>query len=219
MRAGAALSLPVLARRVGRRRVVGALVGRRRARFGRRSRPHERRRARLGHGGLPRPVPLARPVGEDGGTDGVDHLDYSYRRSTVGPSQIVLEADLAVRPGSADDERASVTDIVKWRREHQPGGSNAGSVFTNPEGDSAGRLIEAAGLKGFRLGTAQVSEKHANFFQADKGGRADDVRALMEHVRAVVKERSGIELAAEVRLLGFDAGKTGPVGRTEDANR
>ena len=98
----------------------------------------------------------------------------------------MLEADLAVRPGSAEDERASVSDIVKWRREHQPGGSNAGSVFTNPEGDSAGRLIEAAGLKGFRLGTAHVSEKHANFIQADKGGRADDVRALMEHVRAVV---------------------------------
>ena len=64
-----------------------------------------------------------------------------------------------------------------------------------------------------------MSEKHANFIQADKGGRADDVRALMEHVRAVVRERSGVELAAEVRLLGFDAGKTGPVRRTEEAER
>ena len=64
-----------------------------------------------------------------------------------------------------------------------------------------------------------MSEKHANFIQADKGGRADDVRALMEHVRAVVRERSGIELAAEVRLLGFDAGKTGPVGATVDRGR
>ena len=122
-------------------------------------------------------------------------------------------------PGSAEAERASVTDIVKWRREHQPGGSNAGSVFANPEGDSAGRLIEDAGLKGFRLGTAHVSEKHANFIQADKGGRADDVRALMEHVRIVVKDRSGVDLQAEVRLLGFDAGKTGQVGRTEDGSR
>ena len=71
-----------------------------------------------------------------------------------------------------------MTAIVRWRRQHQPGGSNAGSVFTNPEGDSAGRLIEAAGLKGFRMGTARVSEKHANFIQADKDGRADDVHAL-----------------------------------------
>jgi UDP-N-acetylmuramate dehydrogenase len=92
-------------------------------------------------------------------------------------------------------------------------------VFTNPEGDSAGRLIEAAGLKGFRLGTAQVSEKHANFIQADKGGRADDVRSLMEHVRTVVRDRSGVDLQAEVRLLGFDAGKTGPVVRTEGEDR
>ena len=204
----------------GRRRVVGALVGRRRARIGGRRRPHERRRTRLGHGGVPRPVPLGRPAGRG---------RWHRRRR---PSRLRLPAlDASARPrsssrrtsrsrpGSADEERASVTDIVKWRRDHQPGGSNAGSVFTNPEGDSAGRLIEAAGLKGFRLGTAQVSEKHANFIQADKGGRADDVRALMEHVRAVVKERSGIELVAEVRLLGFDAGKTGPVGRTEDGDR
>ncbi len=219
MRAGAALSLPVLARRsadagwsglswaVGVPGSVGGAV-----------------RMNAGGHGSDMAACLVRYrwldlLRDDGGTDGVDRLDYGYRRSSIGPSQIVLEADLAVRPGSADDERASVTDIVKWRREHQPGGSNAGSVFTNPEGDSAGRLIEAAGLKGFRLGTAQVSEKHANFIQADKGGRADDVRALMEHVRAVVKERSGIELAAEVRLLGFDAGKTGPVGRTEDGDR
>jgi UDP-N-acetylmuramate dehydrogenase len=219
VRAGAALSLPVLARRaadagwsglswaVGVPGSVGGAV-----------------RMNAGGHGSEMAACLVRYrwldlLRDDGGSDGVDRLDYSYRHSSVGPSQIVLEADLAVRPGSADDERASVTDIVRWRREHQPGGSNAGSVFTNPEGDSAGRLIEAAGLKGFRLGTAQVSEKHANFIQADKGGSADDVRALMAHVRAVVKERSGIELLAEVRLLGFDAGKTGPVGRMEGRNR
>ena len=170
VRAGAALSLPVLARRsadagwsglswaVGVPGSVGGAV-----------------RMNAGGHGSDMAACLVRYrwldlLREDGGTDGADRLDYSYRHSTVGPSQIVLEADLAVRPGSSDDERASVTDIVKWRREHQPGGSNAGSVFTNPEGDSAGRLIEAAGLKGFRLGSAQVSEKHANFIQADKGG-------------------------------------------------
>ena len=114
--------------------------------------------------------------------------------------------------------------IVRWRREHQPGGSNAGSVFTNPEGDSAGRLIEAAGLKGFRMGTAHVSEKHANFIQADKDGRADDVHALMAHVRRVVAEQCGVTLRAEVRLLGFGDGEDGPVdgnggGRAWDGPR
>jgi UDP-N-acetylmuramate dehydrogenase len=219
VRAGAALSLPVLARRVADAGwsglswavgVPGSVGGAVRMNAG-------------GHGS-DMAACLVRYrwldlLGDEGGQDEVGRLGYGYRRSTVRPSQIVLEADLAVCPGSAEEERATVTDIVKWRREHQPGGSNAGSVFTNPPEDSAGRLIEAAGLKGFRLGTAHVSEKHANFIQADKGGSANDVRALMEHVRAVVADRSGIELAAEVRLLGFDAGKTGPVGQTEDGDR
>ena len=126
-----------------------------------------------------------------------------------------MAAELAVTPGSAEQEQEAVTAIVRWRRQHQPGGSNAGSVFTNPEGDSAGRLIEAAGLKGFRMGTAHVSEKHANFIQADKDGRADDVHALMAHVRDVVSEQSGVALQAEVRLLGFDGGNNGPVDRSD----
>jgi UDP-N-acetylmuramate dehydrogenase len=146
-----------------------------------------------------------------GGTDDVAHLDYGYRSSAVGAGQVLLAAELSVTPGVVEEEQAAVSAIVKWRREHQPGGSNAGSVFTNPEGDSAGRLIEAAGLKGFRLGTAHVSEKHANFIQADKDGRADDVHALMAHVRDVVAEQSGVVLQAEVRLLGFGGGETGVV--------
>jgi UDP-N-acetylmuramate dehydrogenase len=77
-------------------------------------------------------------------------------------------------------------------------------------------LIEAAGLKGYRLGTAHVSEKHANFIQADKGGRADDVRALMAHVSVVVLERCGVTLTAEVRLLGFGAGETDAMARAAD---
>ena len=146
---------------------------------------------------------------EEGGTDGLERLAYGYRSSSVTATQVVLEAELEVTPGSAEQERALVASIVAWRRENQPGGSNAGSVFTNPEGDSAGRLIEVAGLKGHRLGTAQVSMKHANFIQADKGGRAADVRALVEHVRSVVAERCGVRLRTEVRLLGFGEGKTG----------
>jgi UDP-N-acetylmuramate dehydrogenase len=148
---------------------------------------------------------------EAGGTDGVAHLDYRYRSSAVAATEVVLAAELSVTPGVVEEEQAAVSAIVKWRREHQPGGSNAGSVFTNPEGDSAGRLIEEAGLKGFRLGTAHVSEKHANFIQADKDGRADDVHSLMAHIRDVVAERSGVVLRAEVRLLGFGGGEDGAV--------
>jgi UDP-N-acetylmuramate dehydrogenase len=155
----------------------------------------------------------------EGGTDAVSRLAYGYRSSSVGASQVVLEADLRVTPGSAEEERAAVASIVKWRREHQPGGSNAGSVFTNPEGDSAGRLIEEAGLKGFRLGSAHVSEKHANFIQADKGGRADDVRALMDHVQSVVADRCGVALQAEVRLLGFGGAQTGAVSASPGDER
>jgi UDP-N-acetylmuramate dehydrogenase len=140
---------------------------------------------------------------EAGGTDDLARLDYRYRSSSVQADEVVLGAELSVTPGSVEQEQSSVSDIVRWRREHQPGGANAGSVFTNPPDDSAGRLIEQAGLKGWRLGTAHVSEKHANFIQADKGGRADDVRALLEHVRAVVLERCGVALSTEVRLLGF----------------
>ena len=158
-------------------------------------------------------------VRDEGGTDDVARLAYGYRHSSVTASQVVLEAQLVVTPGSAETEQEAVASIVKWRREHQPGGSNAGSVFTNPVGDSAGRLIDEAGLKGYRLGSAHVSEKHANFIQADKGGSADDVRALMEHVRSVVAARCGVTLEAEVRLLGFGDGKTGAMGATDSGAR
>jgi UDP-N-acetylmuramate dehydrogenase len=146
-----------------------------------------------------------------GGADEAACLHYEYRFSSLGPSEIVVEAEFAVGQGDAGHEQAEVSTIVRWRRAHQPGGANAGSVFTNPPGDSAGRVIEHAGLKGFRLGTAQVSKKHANFIQADKGGRADDIKALMEHIAATVLAHCGVTLTAEVRLLGFGGGETGVV--------
>ncbi len=155
-------------------------------------------------------------LADAGGTDDVGRLAYGYRSSSVTATELVVEAELEVTPGSVEVEQEAVAAIVRWRREHQPGGSNAGSVFANPEDDSAGRLIEAAGLKGYRMGTAHVSEKHANFIQADRGGRADDVHALIEHVRGVVAERCGVLLRTEVRLLGFDGGKTGPMSGTDD---
>ncbi len=131
-------------------------------------------------------------------------LAYGYRRSSIRRRDLVLDARFALRPGDVDQGRRTIRDIVAWRREHQPGGQNAGSVFTNPPGDSAGRLIEAAGQKGRRLGSAMVSAKHANFIQADSGGSANDVRALIDEVRIAVVARAGIELHTEVRLIGFE---------------
>ncbi|MGH9048064.1 MAG: UDP-N-acetylmuramate dehydrogenase, partial [Acidimicrobiales bacterium] len=126
-----------------------------------------------------------------------------YRGSSITDAEVVLWAEFAATAGPPEEGRAEISAIVRWRREHQPGGSNAGSVFTNPPGASAGALVEAAGLKGFRIGSASVSAKHANFIQADDDGSADDVWQLIRHVRRVVADRSGIGLATEVRLVGF----------------
>lgn len=136
----------------------------------------------------------------------VDELELGYRRSAIGPEEIILWAELRLSPGSREDSEAEISKIVRWRREHQPGGQNAGSVFANPTGDSAGRLIDAAGLKGFRLGTATVSEKHANFIQADPDGRADDVFHLIREVQRRVSDTFGIELQTENVLVGFEEG-------------
>jgi UDP-N-acetylmuramate dehydrogenase len=141
-------------------------------------------------------------AGEDGEMSAGD-LDLGYRHSAIRSSQVVLRADLRLAPGDADRCRATINEIVRWRRANQPGGPNAGSVFTNPPGASAGQLIDAAGCKGLRRGSAEVSPKHANFIQADPGGRADDVVALMAEVRRRVLEHSGVVLHAETRLVGF----------------
>lgn len=129
-------------------------------------------------------------------------LALSYRHSVLRDDQVVVQATLALASGDADEALARIDEIVRWRREHQPGGQNAGSVFTNPPGDSAGRLLDAAGCKGLRIGTAEVSTKHANFIQADDGGRADDVLAVMAAARDKVRAVHGIDLAIETRVVG-----------------
>lgn len=141
-------------------------------------------------------------TGQDGVVVAAD-LHLGYRRSNLEPSQVVVWAEFEVRPGDPQEAGAEVSEIVRWRRQHQPGGQNAGSVFVNPADDSAGRLIELAGGKGLRMGTAQVSAKHANFIQADAGGSADDVLALIQEVRRRVRGATGVELVPEVRLVGF----------------
>lgn len=136
-------------------------------------------------------------------------LALGYRHSNVGSSTVVTRAELA---GGADDPAACeerIAEVVRWRRERQPGGSNAGSVFRNPPGDSAGRLIDAAGLKGFRVGGAVVSPKHANFFQAEQGATADDVAGLVDAVQARVATETGISLEPELEMVGFEARESG----------
>jgi UDP-N-acetylmuramate dehydrogenase len=138
-----------------------------------------------------------------------EQLHMAYRRTSLAASEVVVGARFRLVDGDSERGAAAIADIVRWRRANQPGGSNAGSVFTNPEGDSAGRLVEAAGLKGFRLGSAQVSDKHANFIQADEGGSADDVAALIAHVQATVAAKTGVALRTEVCMVGFDSDPPG----------
>jgi len=139
----------------------------------------------------------------------VAELDLNYRHSAVAPHQVVVWAELALAEGDRAKGEAELSEIVAWRRANQPGGQNAGSVFANPPGDSAGRLIEAAGCKGLRVGSAEVSTKHANFIQADAGGSADDVHALMLEVGRRVEDAFGVRLRAETRLVGFGSSGDG----------
>ena len=205
VRAGAGVALPVLARRtaaagltglewaVG---VPGSVGGAVRMNAG-------------GHGAETSQV-LARFRFVDlaGGEDGVfdaEWLGYRYRHSNLADHHVVVWGEFSLAPGDRQASEAQIAEIVRWRREHQPGGQNAGSVFTNPAGDSAGRLIDATGLKGLRVGSAQVSTKHANFIQADDGGSAADVAALVREVQRRVEEATGVHLEPELRLVGFAA--------------
>jgi UDP-N-acetylmuramate dehydrogenase len=138
-------------------------------------------------------------------------LAFSYRHSRLKdanaaggpPAEIVLGGVFRLEPADAAEIKARLDDIRRWRREHQPLGiPSSGSVFRNPAGDSAGRLIDAAGLKGYRVGGAVVSEKHANFIVNDARGTAADVRRLAEHVRAEILARHGLELAFEIEFAG-----------------
>ncbi len=133
-----------------------------------------------------------------------DDLALGYRTSALRDGDVVLAVRLALAYGDASLAQGRLAEVVRWRREHQPGGANAGSVFRNPPEDAAARLIDAAGCKGLRYGSAQVSTKHANFIQADAGGSANDVFALIQTVRARVASASGVTLVAENRFLGFD---------------
>jgi UDP-N-acetylmuramate dehydrogenase len=135
---------------------------------------------------------------------GLAYRDSRLKHGLPGTApELVLEATFQLSPADPDVIKARLDDIRRWRQAHQPLGlPSAGSAFRNPAGDSAGRLIEASGLKGHRIGGAVVSEKHANFIVNDQKGTAADVRRLGDHVRAIVAERHGVDLAFEIEFLG-----------------
>lgn len=130
-------------------------------------------------------------------------VKWGYRSSGLARSGIILEAALAVAQGDPARVRAEMERYLKERKASQPlGAPSAGSVFVNPEGDSAGRLIESAGLKGIRLGGAQVSSVHANFIVNAGGATAADIVGLVRKVQMAVKDTHGVDLRPEIRFLG-----------------
>ncbi len=142
----------------------------------------------LRHGG----VRVARP----------EDLEFGYRRSNLADTDVVVSASWRTEAGERPDIERTLREITRWRKEHQPGGTrNAGSVFKNPPGESAGRLIDHCGLKGLSVGGATVSSVHANFIEAE-GATASDIYGLIRTVQQQVLERAGVKLEPEVRLIG-----------------
>lgn len=144
-----------------------------------------------------------------------EQLEFAYRRSALkaeqmgqpdgqipSPGAIVLTASLRLEPSTSEQVQARIDEFVEYRRRTQPPGASMGSMFKNPPGDYAGRLIEAAGLKGARQGSAQISPLHANFFINLGGAGADDVYRLIRMARSAVLEHSGVELELEIELIG-----------------
>lgn len=130
-------------------------------------------------------------------------MRFSYRDSHLPPGIIVTRLRLRLFRRTSEEASSKVRELVQKRKTSQPSGyPNSGSMFRNPPGDFAGRLIEASGLKGKRLGKAEISQRHANFIVNLGGAKAEEVRGLMELAQAEVKKRFGIELQSEVRFLG-----------------
>ncbi len=134
---------------------------------------------------------------------GPDKVDFAYRRTGLPPGFVVTRVAFELAPGDPEQLRKELSELRRRRAARQPAGApNAGSIFKNPAGDFAAKLLEGAGLKGMRIGRAAFSEKHANFIVNLGGARAGDVRQLMEMARAKVKASSGVLLEPEVKLVG-----------------
>ena len=131
---------------------------------------------------------------------------FGYRRSGLPEDAVVTGGIVRLEPGDPEAIRSQMEEAREWRRRTQPlAEPNCGSVFQNPPGDHAARLIDTAGGKGLRVGGAEVSRKHANFIVAGEGARATDVSSLIREVQALVLREHGVMLEPEVRLIGaFD---------------
>jgi UDP-N-acetylmuramate dehydrogenase len=132
-------------------------------------------------------------------------LDFSYRSSMLRkrPGQaVVLSVEFILTRCEPSEAVAKVGELLTRRRAAQPTGASLGSMFKNPPGDHAGRLIEAAGLKGYRMGNVEISQQHANFFVNLGDARAEDIRALMDLVRTTVREKFGVALEPEIVMAG-----------------
>jgi UDP-N-acetylmuramate dehydrogenase len=130
-------------------------------------------------------------------------LAFTYRRTALPPGFVVSAVRFRLRPEDPGAVQARMDAARTRRTASQPhGAANAGSIFKNPRGDYAGRLVEAAGLKGTRVGGARISERHGNFIVNEGEARAADVQALMQQAQRVVWEGSGVWLEPEVRLVG-----------------
>ncbi len=134
---------------------------------------------------------------------GPQELGMAYRHTNLAATDFVVEAAFRTEPSTSAAAESRLAEILKWRRSHQPGAArNAGSVFKNPPGDSAGRIIDSLGLKGLRIGGVVVSDLHANFFVAEPGAAPQDVYDLVQEVRRRVRQGTGIELEPEIHFIG-----------------
>ena len=135
----------------------------------------------------------------------VHKMGYGYRTSILKRREInaiVLSCELTLKNATKEEVPVKIERFSKQRKTTQPPGASMGSMFKNPAGDFAGRLIEAAGLKGTRIGKAEISPLHGNFFINHGKTQASDIRALIELARRTVKEKFGVELELEIELVG-----------------
>lgn len=140
-----------------------------------------------------------------------DKMQYEYRSSVLkrNPGQaVILAARLRLQPSSEEAVKATIAELSAKRRSTQPPGASLGSMFKNPAGDYAGRLIEAAGLKGTRVGGVEVSEIHANFFVNNESATASDYWQLIQLVQQTVYEKFGVRLELEIEPVGEWDGET-----------
>ena len=134
-----------------------------------------------------------------------EQMGYGYRTSILKRAEldaVVLSAELRLTNSTKEEVTVKIEQFGAHRKATQPPGASMGSMFKNPNGDYAGRLIEAAGLKGARIGNAEISPLHGNFFINHTNTKADDIRALIELVQKTVKETQGVDLELEIELIG-----------------